>query len=389
MLAQNAFRYQQYVQQIEQKWMQEEQRRFQDFAAQQQAQFEAFVSEEEHAYQQFVKEVEAKWNQFLAPGRTQYVEYSQDKETRVVVQFGDEEKTAANIGDRVDSVEPEQEPQIEPGKIRFETLVPADAVDQIGIATSKILDQAEQMLKPAKEASTSFLDRLVQKVDGQNVSLDNVAQFFQIEVFPKIKVEPKTVRSSDGVKRVKVIADMKMVPDPWRVQAQKYLPLVDQYGQKYQVDQRLILAVIETESSFNPKAKSHIPAYGLMQIVPKYAGRDAYRYIYKKDKRPSPRFLYQPKNNIAFGTAYLRILKEDYFYELESPEIQEYMVIAAYNGGMGLVIKRVLKKYNISQMSPDQVFQVLIREMPDETKGYLRKVTARKDKYRALMKTGG
>jgi membrane-bound lytic murein transglycosylase C len=197
------------------------------------------------------------------------------------------------------------------------------------------------------------------------------------------------VRSSDGVKRVKVIADMKMVPDPWRVQAQKYLPLVDQYGQKYQVDQRLILAVIETESSFNPKAKSHIPAYGLMQIVPKYAGRDAYRYIYKKDKRPSPRFLYQPKNNIAFGTAYLRILKEDYFYELESPEIQEYMVIAAYNGGMGLVIKRVLKKYNISQMSPDQVFQVLIREMPDETKGYLRKVTARKDKYRALMKTGG
>ena len=181
-LAQNAFRYQQYVQQIEQKWMQEEQRRFQDFAAQQQAQFEAFVSQEERAYQQFVKEVEAKWNQFLAPGRTQYVEYSQDKETRVVVPFGDEGKTAANIGDRVDSVEPEQESQIKPGKIRFETLVPADAVGQIGIATSKILDQAEQMLKPVREASTSFLDGLVQKVDGQNVSLDNVAQFFQIEV---------------------------------------------------------------------------------------------------------------------------------------------------------------------------------------------------------------
>ena len=376
-LAQDTFNYQKYVQRIEQKWAEEEQRRFEDFFTQQQAQFEAFASEDTRAYQQFIKEVETKWNQFLAPSRTQYVEYSESKETRVTVQFGDEQKTASRIEDKITS--------LEPGKIRFETLVPADAIDHIGIATNNILDQAELMFKPAKQASDSFLDGLVQKIDGQKISLENFAQFFELEVFPKIKVNSKKLPSSDGVERVKVIADVKMAPNIWRIQAEKYLPLVRRFGQKYQVDQQLILAIIETESSFNPKAKSHIPAYGLMQIVPKYAGRDAYRYIYKKDKKPSPRFLYQPQNNIDFGTAYLRILKENYFYELDNLEIQEYMVIAAYNGGMGLVIKKVLKKYDVPRMSPKQVFQTLIREMPDETKGYLRKVTTRKNKYHQLI----
>ena len=319
-----------------------------------------------------------KWNQFLEPTRTRHVEYSQDKETRVIIQFGDEEdETASQVGDKMTP--------LKPGTIRFETLVSSDTIDQIETATSKILHQAKSMLEPAKQTSGSFLDGLVQKIDGQKISLDNFTQFFESEIFPKIKIKPKSTLSSNGMEQVKVVADVKMAPDIWRIQAKKYLPLVQQYGQKYEVDQQLILAIIETESSFNPRAKSHIPAYGLMQIVPKYAGTDAYRYIYKKDKRPSPNFLYQPKNNIDFGTAYLRILKENYFYELDNSKIQEYMIIAAYNGGMGLVIKRVLKKYNVPQMSPEQVFQALIDEMPNETKGYLRKVTSRKGKYRQLI----
>ena len=180
-----------------------------------------------------------------------------------------------------------------------------------------------------------------------------------------------------------------MVPNHLRVRAKKYLPLISKHAEEYQVDPVLILAVMETESSFNPLAKSHIPAYGLMQIVPKYAGRDAYRYIHKKDKQPSSFYLYIPENNISLGTAYLRILREDYFYGIKDPLVQEYMIIAAYNGGMGRVIKRVLKRYQIPQMTREQVFQALVKEMPNETKNYLRKVTQRKEKYQPLATAKG
>ena len=56
-------------------------------------------------------------------------------------------------------------------------------------------------------------------------------------------------------------------------------------------------------------------------------------------------------------------------------------MISAYNGGIGRVIKRVLKSYNVPEMSPSEVYAVLIEKMPNETKDYLKKVTSRKEKY--------
>ena len=56
-------------------------------------------------------------------------------------------------------------------------------------------------------------------------------------------------------------------------------------------------------------------------------------------------------------------------------------MIAAYNGGIGRVIKRVLKRYNVPNMSPMEIYDVLRQRMPHETKDYLAKVTSRKEKY--------
>ena len=70
------------------------------------------------------------------------------------------------------------------------------------------------------------------------------------------------------------------------------------------IPQELIYAIMESESSFNPMARSNIPAYGLMQIVPRSAGIDAYNFLYKEKKLLSSRYLYNPSNNIKMGTAY-------------------------------------------------------------------------------------
>ena len=59
-------------------------------------------------------------------------------------------------------------------------------------------------------------------------------------------------------------------------------------------------------------ARSHIPAYGLMQIVPKTAGIDAYQYLYNKKRLLSSSYLYNSENNIEIGSAYLHILYYKY-----------------------------------------------------------------------------
>ena len=120
-----------------------------------------------------------------------------------------------------------------------------------------------------------------------------------------------------------------------------------------------------------------------MQLVPKYGGRDAYRYVYKKDEEPSPKFLYDSDNNLLLGTAYLHLLDDNYFYGIEDPKKRELLVIAAYNGGVGRVIKRTLKKHDVREMSPADLYEALRDDMPEETGDYLAKVTARKKNYAA------
>ena len=73
------------------------------------------------------------------------------------------------------------------------------------------------------------------------------------------------------------------------------------------------MAITETVASFYPKATSHIPAYGLMQLVPSSGARDAYNYVYKEDIVLKKRYLYKPKNNIELGCAYLGKIRNNWF----------------------------------------------------------------------------
>ncbi|MCK5924925.1 MAG: transglycosylase SLT domain-containing protein, partial [Methylococcales bacterium] len=48
----------------------------------------------------------------------------------------------------------------------------------------------------------------------------------------------------------------------------KYSAYVAQSARKYNVDQRLVHAVILAESAYNPNARSPVGAVGLMQLMP-------------------------------------------------------------------------------------------------------------------------
>ena len=212
----------------------------------------------------------------------------------------------------------------------------------------------------------------------------------------------KKLRGDDGKTRVVYQAQLKLVPDHIRVRASKYLPLVNQYSSKYKVPSAVVLAVMETESMFNPMARSGAPAFGLMQLVPTSGARDAYRYVYKKDKLVSDVYLYNPDNNVHLGTAFLRRLNSEYLGGIKSDESRMLATIAAYNTGAGNVFRAFVgssysrsryKKYNdyksaalaeINKRSSEQVYKYLRGHLPyKETRSYLKKVTERMTKYEA------
>jgi hypothetical protein len=107
---------------------------------------------------------------------------------------------------------------------------------------------------------------------------------------------------------------VSLLPD--QPQAACIEQLIDKAAQRYQVAPELIKAVIQAESSFNPKAVSPAGAQGLMQLMPATA-----RELGVEDS-------FDPEQNIMGGTRYLRDLLRRYDGDLDS-------TLAAYNWGMG------------------------------------------------------
>jgi len=97
------------------------------------------------------------------------------------------------------------------------------------------------------------------------------------------------------------------------------------------VDRALLFAVIRAESAFDPGARSHVGALGVMQVMP---GTAKHMARVAGLGSPDPRALHDPETGMAFGQAYLEHL-------LQHRWIGDNLIYiaAGYNAGPGRVIE--------------------------------------------------
>lgn len=96
--------------------------------------------------------------------------------------------------------------------------------------------------------------------------------------------------------------------------------LIKSISSEYNVDPRLVSAVVQAESNFNPQAESAAGAQGLMQLMPATAS----------DLGVSNSF--DPAQNLEGGVKYLRNMLDRYDGNVS-------LALAAYNAGPGTVSK--------------------------------------------------
>lgn len=106
----------------------------------------------------------------------------------------------------------------------------------------------------------------------------------------------------------------------------KYNELIAQAAADYGVDEKLLHAVIQAESAYNPEARSPVGAVGLMQLMPD----TAVRYGVRAEDRTDP------AESIKGGARYLRDLLKMFNSDVR-------LAVAGYNAG-----ENAVKKYNNS-----------------------------------------
>ncbi|MBN2864650.1 MAG: DUF3393 domain-containing protein [Thiotrichales bacterium] len=172
---------------------------------------------------------------------------------------------------------------------------------------------------------------------------------------------------------------------------ERYKGWVESYAKEFSVSPSLIFAIMETESGFRPEAVSKSNAMGLMQLKAEAAGRDVFAQVDKKMGQPNQGQLFDEQENIRMGTAYLGLLKHDYFGLIRNPKNKELVTIASYNGGLSTVLKlfgntHELALAQINRLHPRQVYRKLrFEHQSKETREYLDKVLQAKNRYQSIL----
>jgi|TARA_B100001750_G_scaffold37410_1_gene26889 membrane-bound lytic murein transglycosylase C len=363
--------------------------------------------------EKFKKAVEKKWDTYEESTSKSYVSYSKDLSSRTIVDFEKGEVTIELIVDEEDPKNDSYDSNSDLDLRLFTTKLKLSSKflsinPRLLNVLMMIVFQEDEDSNNDDNVNSSFTKRLSkllkekgddgepilkdQLVDASGKAVETVGNTLGIAK-DLISDKTKKVRmhfAKDGKKRTIISIKIPLSDNHMEKRRERYKELIEIEARRFNIPTEIALAIAETESAFNPKAKSHVPAYGLMQLVPKTGARDAYQWIYKKDKFISGRYLYKPRNNVELGCAYLSMIRHHYFSAIRDDELAYICAIPAYNTGVGNVSKALINKTNIreaskkaNKMNKDELYDKLYSDLSSkEAKNYLKKVWTRKENYK-------
>ncbi|WP_455756238.1 murein transglycosylase domain-containing protein [Sulfurimonas sp.] len=354
---------------------------FKAYKSAQYNEFEAYQKAYTDAIKQYKNEIIKVWDEAKLSTKTNLISYTPDNKTRTDVDFKNETIIIDTIANSPDEAEL---------KLKV-ALAKAVTIDTKSLYQNDPLQKKlSKILKPKKIITAPINEKpiLAPVIFEKTPTKKSVRAYVNKHIkYTNIKVDKSKIKHS----KIYTVY-VKMPSDTIIKRSKIYYSDVKKESRLQKIPMPLIFAVIHSESSFNPLAKSHVPAFGLMQIVPKTAGVDAFKYLYNKNKLVSSSYLYNSKNNIKMGTAYLHILYYRYLKYIKNEDSKLYCTIAAYNTGAGNVAWAFTRNNDvksaskiINTMNSTEVYNHLLKKLKyDEPKDYLRRVTSRMSIYHRL-----
>jgi membrane-bound lytic murein transglycosylase C len=304
--------------------------------------------------------------------RTVFVKYSQSFHTRVIADYDHGTVTVETMDDK--------DPQGSLRKAIVATLLTTNDPRSVDLFSDSAV--------AVRPGGKPYLLGLVLDDDGKPIRTREQAERFAASLVAS-RCRTHTI-DGDGGPRTARSVKIAMVANFTNRSAERYRLAVAKYAEQYKVSPSLVFAIIRAESNFNPFAVSWVPAFGLMQLVPRTGGRDAYRRAKGIDSEPTSEYLFDAENNIELGTAYLSLLAAGQLAQVKDPVAREYCVIAAYNTGAGNVLRafasdRKAALAAINGLGAQGVYDKLRTSLPNpETGTYLAKVVGYRKQFLSL-----